>query len=292
MNKILIILVFPTIFFAMEQNKQIWDGKHYKNNSSPQFRTAMELLATLNLKKYTHILDVGSGSGQVTAAIATAAPHAQVIGIDLSESMVAEAQKSYPDVPNLTFKQVDAQRTDTFFFPRASNSIDLAFSSAVFLWIKDKHHAIDNIHTALTQGGHMMIKTTAPRAPNHPLNLALMQLAQTPKWAAFAQAYMSKPQSFPISIEQAHQLITPEKWNNISITERGITNLFDSSQEFCEWMQGWMGGMPAVAALEKDKQVELSTDFVNHYLKLPETRNADGKIVYALPGILIEANKK
>ena len=291
MKKIFIVLAFASPSLAMEQSAQKWDGKHYKNNSSPQFRTAMELLATLTLKNYSRILDVGSGSGQVSAEIARMAPHTRVMGIDLSESMVTEARSSYK-LPNLEFHQVDAQRTDTYFFPRISNSIDLAFSSAVFLWIKDKKAAVDNIHTALKPGGHAMIKTTAPRPHTHPLTVALMQLVRMPKWATFAREYMSSPQTFPISIEQAHQLITPEKWTNIAIAARGITNLYDTPEEFCQWMHGWMGAMPAVGALEKEKQIEVCKDFVDIYLQLPETRNEEGKIIYALPGILISADKK
>lgn len=275
----------------MESGKQQWDGNHYKNNSAPQVKTALELLQTLELCKYPRILDVGSGSGQVMGTIRTRLSCTEIKGIDADADMVKVATANYHS-HNLSFDHVNAQDSNAGFFQEHKNYFDLAFSSAVFLWIQNQQAAFANIHTVLKPGGHLMVKTTAPRPQNHPLNLALRMLARNPKWAAFAQAYMSKPQSFPISIEQAHQIITPEKWTNIKITERGITNLYDSCEEFCSWMHGWMGAMPAVAALEKDKQTELCKDFVNLYVQLPETRNSEGKIVYSLPGILIEADKK
>ncbi|GMU18887.1 MAG: hypothetical protein AMXMBFR12_00790 [Candidatus Babeliales bacterium] len=179
-----------------------------------------------------------------------------------------------------------------YFFPRCANSFDLAFSSAVFLWIQDKKAALDNIHTALKSGGHLVIKTSAPRPHTHPLNRALMKIAQNPKWAAFVHAYMSKPQSFPLSHEQAQELLDTQKWTNVHITSHPILNLFDTNQEFLSWMHGWMGGLPAVAALEKEKQAELCHDFITEYIELSDTHNAEGKIIYSLPGILIQADKK
>ena len=38
--------------------------------------------------------------------------------------------------------------------------------------------------------------------------------------------------------------------------------------------------------------IELCQDFVNKYVMLTEAKNTEGKIVYSLPGILIEADIK
>ena len=289
--KLFLLLFLPIPLFAMEHGIQQWDGTHYQKHSSPQVKTALDLLETLELWRYPRILDVGSGSGQVMGTISKKLSCCQIKGIDANADMVKVATANYHS-HNLSFDHVDAQDSNARFFTEYKNYFDLAFSSAVFLWIQKQQAAFDNIHTVLKPGGHMMVKTTAPRPKDHPLNRALGMLAQNPKWAAFAQAYMSKPQSFPLSIDQAHQIITPEKWTNIKITERGINNPYNTKEEFCEWMQGWMGAMPAVAALEKETQIELCQDFVTIYTQLPNTHNSEGKIIYSLPGILIEADKK
>lgn len=71
------LLSLPISLFAMDGIQQ-WDGKHYQKHSSLQFKTVMELLSILDLKKCSWILDVGSGSGQVTAIISHMAPQAKV----------------------------------------------------------------------------------------------------------------------------------------------------------------------------------------------------------------------
>lgn len=70
---------------------------------------------------------------------------------------------------------------------------------------------------------------------------------------------MSKPQSFPLSHEQAHNLLSSQKWANTQITSHPILNLFDTNEEFSSWMQEWMGGLPAVAALEKENRRNYAT---------------------------------
>jgi trans-aconitate methyltransferase len=61
----------------------------------PQFKAAIELLKTIDLSKYKTIVDIGCGSGEVTDAITQMAPHARVVGIDASKSMIEKAKETY-----------------------------------------------------------------------------------------------------------------------------------------------------------------------------------------------------
>ena len=72
------------------------------------------------------ILDLGCGSGQLTAKIAEGG--AQVMGIDRSEEMIAEAQRNFPA---LQFKVADAANFTV------DSPVDAVFSNAVLHWVKD-----------------------------------------------------------------------------------------------------------------------------------------------------------
>lgn len=91
------------------------------------------------------ILDVGCGTGQLTAEIARSG--ARVVGLDNSADMLAEARKNYPD---LSFVLGDAA---SFHF---SEPFDAVFSNAALHWVKDADGAIESIAKVLHQGGRFV----------------------------------------------------------------------------------------------------------------------------------------
>ena len=54
-------------------------------------------------KEYKKVLDVGSGSGQVTAELARAFPQSKTVGIEINNTLVTTARKNYGSLGNLSF---------------------------------------------------------------------------------------------------------------------------------------------------------------------------------------------
>jgi SAM-dependent methyltransferase len=98
-----------------------WLAPHWDSLRAPGYMAAYEagLGATPPARR---ALDVGSGTGLGAFAIAARFPDADIVGVDLSEDMVAEArQKTPPEVAGrIRFEQADAAR-----LPFADESFDL-----------------------------------------------------------------------------------------------------------------------------------------------------------------------
>ena len=77
------------------------------------------------------ILDLGCGTGQLTAEIA--ASGAQVVGLDGSPEMLGQARQNYP---NLKFVLADAASF------RFEESFDAVFSNAALHWVKNAEAAV------------------------------------------------------------------------------------------------------------------------------------------------------
>src|SRR5438876_674666 len=76
------------------------------SRSSYQARTAApfeDLLAMIDLRDGMRVVDLGCGSGELTARLADALPDSDVVGIDSSEEMLGEAAKLAR--PGLRFEQ-------------------------------------------------------------------------------------------------------------------------------------------------------------------------------------------
>src|SRR5258706_9467912 len=127
-----------------------WDAADYAAHSAQQQRWARELIAKLALRGDERVLDIGSGDGKVTAELAAALPHGQVIGIDNAADMIRHASAQFGDVPNLSFIQMDAASL------ALAEQFDLVFSNAALHWIYDHRPVLRGIAGALRPGGRLL----------------------------------------------------------------------------------------------------------------------------------------
>jgi SAM-dependent methyltransferase len=93
------------------------------------------------------VLDVGSGTGALTAAVAAVAPSSRIIGIDPAAPYVAFAQVRHP-LDLVRFEVGDAQRLR---FP--DGSFDRTLSLLVLNFIPDPSKALDEMTRVTRPGG-------------------------------------------------------------------------------------------------------------------------------------------
>ncbi|PEG44503.1 SAM-dependent methyltransferase [Mycolicibacterium duvalii] len=106
-------------------------------------------------------LDVGSGPGNVTAALGRAVgPGGLALGVDISEPMLARAVAAEAG-PNVGFLRADAQR-----LPLRDESVDAVVSIAMLQLIPDPATAIAEMVRVLRSGRRtaVMVPTAGPAA--------------------------------------------------------------------------------------------------------------------------------
>src|SRR5947208_17154775 len=84
--------------------KDRWDSSLYDDRHSFVWKAGSDLLDMLDPKPGERILDVGCGTGHLTAQIAERG--AEVVGLDASVSMVAQARQNFP---KLKFQLADVR---------------------------------------------------------------------------------------------------------------------------------------------------------------------------------------
>jgi trans-aconitate 2-methyltransferase len=157
-----------------------WDPELYAASSSAQQNWGHELISKLSLRGNERLLDVGCGDGRLSAEIAKNFPEGSVLGIDLSEEMVAFARKHFPpeEFPNLSFMQADARD-----LPFASE-FDVIFSNAALHWIKDPRPALAAFRKSLKPGGRLLVQL-AGRGNAAEILEVLDSMLSTEKWSPY-----------------------------------------------------------------------------------------------------------
>ncbi len=123
----------------------LWDAEGYNSNFAFVWEFATDLLSTLKPAKGEKVLDIGCGTGQLTAAIAEAG--SAVTGIDSDKGMVNRARENFPGVG---FEVMDARQM-TF-----DNDFDAVFSNASLHWMRPPTPVVAGISRALKPGGRLV----------------------------------------------------------------------------------------------------------------------------------------
>jgi trans-aconitate 2-methyltransferase len=122
-----------------------WDTGLYDDKHSFVWKYGASLIDLLQSRAGERVLDLGCGTGHLAARIAEAG--VEVVGIDSSPEMIAEARRLFP---GLSFEVADAR---DFAF---DEPFDAVLSNAVLHWVKPPEQAIACIKRALRPGGRFV----------------------------------------------------------------------------------------------------------------------------------------
>ena len=124
-----------------------WKPELYNEKHSFVYKYGESLIEWLDPKADECILDVGCGSGQLTAKINELAQ--ETVGIDKSPEMIADARSKFPDIE---FLVADASHFNI------DKKFDSIFSNATLHWVKDYHNAIQCMYHHLKPEGKMVVE--------------------------------------------------------------------------------------------------------------------------------------
>ena len=131
----------------MRAVNQEWNAGLYQQSYGFVWQYGKELLGMLAPQAGERILDVGCGTGQLTAEIAGSG--AEVEGVDRSAAMIEEAQRNFP---GLCFRVEDVRA-----LPYRSE-FDAVFSNAALHWVQPAAAAVLSMARALKPGGRLVVE--------------------------------------------------------------------------------------------------------------------------------------
>jgi trans-aconitate 2-methyltransferase len=150
-----------------------WDPNLYLKFGAERNRATTDLIAQIDLEEPRRIVDLGCGPGNSTALLHARWPNSDILGIDHSSEMLAEARQQFPD---WKFEPADLARWSP------ATEYDLVFSNATLHWLRGHAALLPRLFTHVAPGG-----VFAAQIPHHglsPAHQAIREISLQPQWAA------------------------------------------------------------------------------------------------------------
>jgi trans-aconitate 2-methyltransferase len=251
-----------------------WSPTDYLKFADERSRPARDLLAQVPLVAPKLVYDLGCGPGNSTALLDKVYPQAEIIGVDNSPAMIAEARRV---LPQRKFIHADLSE----WMPEGA--ADLLFSNATFQWVPNHAAVLVGLLKALEPGSVFALQMPDNlREPSHAL---MRETAANGPWAdklrgaAGARvsllapaAYYDRLKPYCRKLDIWHTI-----YNHVLGGVQGIVDLVSST-----------GLRPFLAPLDDTEK----TAFVGAYRKrLADAYHpaVDGKVLLRFPRLFIVA---
>jgi trans-aconitate 2-methyltransferase len=149
-----------------------WLPDAYLRFADERTRPARDLLARIPLNEPEFVYDLGCGPGNSTALLREAYPHAKLVGLDNSKTMLAKARN---DLPKVYFMEGDLATWE------GDRNADLLFANASFQWVPGHVSVLLRLLKGLKAG--CVLALQMPDNLNEPSHRLMRETAEDGPWA-------------------------------------------------------------------------------------------------------------
>jgi len=153
-----------------------WNPEQYQRFAAERRQPFDDLKAQCLPVAGGRIVDLGCGTGELTAELHRDLRAAETVGVDLSEAMLEGAARWASEVPGLRFELGDIAGW-------SGQGVDLVFANASLHWVPDHPHLLARLRAALAPAGQLAFQV--PANFSHP---AYVQAGEVARERAFVAA--------------------------------------------------------------------------------------------------------
>ncbi|HET6817210.1 MAG TPA: methyltransferase domain-containing protein [Mycobacteriales bacterium] len=150
-----------------------WDPSQYLRYADLRGRPFVELTARIRAESPSYVVDLGCGTGELTAMLAERWPTAVVAGVDSSADMI-ETARQHAIAGRLSFDVADLRAW------RPDRPVDVFTANAVLQWVPGHLDLLGGLVEALAPDGWLAFQV--PDNFDEPSHTLLRALRLSPRW--------------------------------------------------------------------------------------------------------------
>lgn len=196
----------------------------YEQFKKERYAPFDDLVALIRVRPGLRVIDLGCGTGELTARLAGLLPESDVLGIDSSPEMLAKTAEWAR--PGLRFEE---RRVED-----VAGAWDLVFSHAVIQWLEDHRSLVPRLLSLVAPGGQLAVQL--PSNFSHPTHLLYDETAhEEPFWSGLGRWERSWP---VLSIDQYADLLYANGGEEITVFEKVYPHVLADADALADWMEG------------------------------------------------------
>ncbi len=250
-----------------------WNPERYLAFDGHRTRPAVDLLARIALPAPAQVADLGCGPGNSTALLVARWPEADVIGLDSSSEMLAEARAS-----GVRARWAEADIAG--WMPDAP--VDVVFANAALQWLPDHARLLPRLFDQVAPGGVLAIQM--PRNFSAPSHVLLREVAAKAPWARRLRPRLPEE---PVGAPAWYYDLLAPRAASINIWETEYLQILDGEDPVLAWTQS-TALRPVQAALEEDELRTFEADY-RQRLRAAYPKRPDGRTLFPFRRLFIVA---
>jgi trans-aconitate 2-methyltransferase len=201
-----------------------WDPDTYRKFESERFAPFEDLVALIEPRDSMTAVDLGCGTGELTARLADGLPGSDVLGIDSSAEMLDKARPLAR--PGLRFEQHPIEAVEGRW--------DLVFSHAALQWVDGHLELIPRLFAMVKPGGQLAVQV--PSNHTHPTHLLIRETAGE---SPFVEALGGWTRQAPVlGIDAYAALLYACDAERITVFEKVYPHVLEDADAMVQWVSG------------------------------------------------------
>ncbi|HLZ71023.1 MAG TPA: methyltransferase domain-containing protein [Dehalococcoidia bacterium] len=203
-----------------------WSPAQYNKFRTERMQPFFDLVALIRPRDGMQAIDLGCGTGELTALLAERLPAATVLGVDSSAAMLEQAAPRAG--ARLSFARQAAATLADF------SAYDLVFSHAALQWVPNNEGLMRRILGSLRPGAQIAVQL--PNNEAHPSHVEAQALAAEPPFREQLGGFVRRSEALPL--ERYAELLHEHGFREQACFEKIYGHELPSSSDVVEWVKG------------------------------------------------------